>query len=282
MPTLTEYNSQPRPSTLPGKRINLAFSLFYLILFVMLPLGFLLYSLHQIPLKEMRDILSSQRVLHAFQISFSLSLGASCLDLVLGFVIAWVLVKIPFPGRRIFDVLIDLPFAMPTAISGISLAALYAEDGWIGHLFSFFGIKVSYTPLGILIALVFVGLPFVVRALQPAIRALEPEMEEAAQSLGASKCLIFYRIIIPQLLPSIITGFTMSLARGLGEYGSVIFIAGNIPLATEILPLLVVIDLEQFDYRGASVLASVMLLASLSLLVFVGAIGKRIKQRFSP
>lgn len=267
-----------RHSPLPGKTLHFGFSSFYLLVFVIVPLGFLLYSFHQIPLEEMILILSSPRVLQAFKLSFSLSFCAALIDLVVGAVIAWVLVKYPFPGRQIFDAIIDLPFAMPTAISGISLAALYSQEGWLGA----HGFQIAYTRLGVLVALVFVGLPFVVRALQPAIRALEPEMEEAAECLGASKALVFRRIILPQLLPSMIAGLTMSFARGLGEYGSVIFIAGNIPMFTEILPLLIVIDLEQFDQKGAIVLASAMLIVSFLLLVFIGVLRKRLKRRFSP
>ena len=192
-------------SSLPGKTIHFSFSAFYLLIFVVIPLGFLLYSFHQIPFKEIAPILSSPKVLHAFKLSFSLSFCAALIDLAVGVIIAWVLVKYTFPGKEIFDAMIDLPFAMPTAISGISLAALYSQEGWFGS----HGIAIAYTPLGILVALVFVGLPFVVRALQPAIRALEPEMEEAAECLGASKTLIFRKIILPQLFPSIIAGLRL-------------------------------------------------------------------------
>jgi len=268
-------------SHLPGRAVNLTFSLTYLTLLIIVPIGCLVSSIHQMPFSEIYRILSSERALHAFKISFSLAFLAALVDLCLGVIIAWVLVKYEFFGKKFLDSIIDLPFAMPTAISGIALATLYSEDGWIGKFAAIAELKISYTAGGILIALVFIGLPFVVRAVQPAIQALDDEMEEAAASLGASRGTIFRKIILPQLLPSMITGFTMSLARGLGEYGSVIFIAGNIPLLTEILPLLIVINLEQFDYQGATTLATAMLSLSLVLLITLGVIGKQIRKRIS-
>lgn len=270
-----------RAHTLPGKRINLFFSLTYLAFLVILPLLFLILSLKGVTLSEAYEILSSQRALDAFRISFSLSFFAAVFDLFLGVIIAWVLTKYHFFGRRVLDSIVDLPFAMPTAVSGIALATIYSEHGWLGKYLALIGIKASFTPLGILIALIFIGIPFVVRTVQPAIETLDLEMEEAAASLGAKRFTVLRKIVLPQLLPSMIAGFTMAFARGLGEYGSVIFIAGNIPYLTEIVPLLIVIELEQFDFKSASVLAVAMLGASFILLVFLGFLGNFLRRRFN-
>lgn len=270
-----------RSHILPGKNINLFFSLSYLSCMVIIPLSFLVLSLQDISFREFFDILLTKRSYEAFSLSFFLALLASCISLILGVLIAWTLVKYSFPGKRIFDSIVDLPFAMPTAISGIALASLYSHHGWAGKLLAQVGIEVAYTSTGILVALIFVGLPFTVRALQPAIEALDRQMEEAAASLGANRLIILYRIVLPQLFPSILTGFTMSFSRCLGEYGSVIFIAGNVPFVSEILPLLIVIKLEQFDYKSAIVLAVAMLLASFFMLLFLGLAGNLIKKRIS-
>lgn len=274
------FSSVQRKSTLPGKNINLIYSIAYLSLLVLFPLGFLILSVQNVTLEHAYDILFSRRTLDAFRVSFSTSFTAALIDLFIGIIVAWVLVKYRFFGRKFFDSIVDLPFAMPTAVSGIALATIYSDKGWIGHILEKADIKVSYTPVGILIALVFIGLPFVVRTIQPAIEALDQEMEEAAASLGASRPAIIRRVIFPQLLPSIITGFTMSLARGLGEYGSVIFIAGNIPYVSEILPLLIVIELEEFNYEAASVLAVAMLSLSFLVLVALGFLGSFIRKRY--
>lgn len=274
------FFSARRHSTLPGKNINLIFSIAYLSLLVLFPLGFLIMSVQHVSFENAYTILFSRRTLDAFRVSFTTSIAAALIDLFIGVIIAWVLVKYRFFGKRFFDSIVDLPFAMPTAVSGIALATIYSDKGWIGSLLEAVNIKVSYTPTGILIALVFVGLPFVVRSIQPAVEALDLEMEEAAASLGASRPAIIRRVIFPQLLPSIITGFTMSLARGLGEYGSVIFIAGNIPYVSEILPLLIVIELEEFNYEAASVLAVAMLSLSFLLLVTLGMLGTIIRRRY--
>lgn len=263
--------------TLPGRNLTLFYSLTYLGVLVVLPLIFLILSIKDITWGEVVEVLQSRRVLEAFRVSFIYSFLAAVISLILGIVIGWVLVKYDFLGKRFFDSIIDLPFAMPTAVSGIALATIYAENGWMGQ---WLGIKVSYTPLGILIALIFIGLPFVVRAIQPAVLALDRDMEEAALSLGATQFDILRKIIFPQLLPSMITGFTMSLARGLGEYGSVIFIAGNIPFVTEIVPLLIVMDLEQFNYQAAIVLAVAMLLLSFLLLLGLGYFGRLLRKRY--
>lgn len=274
------FSSIQRKSTLPGKNINLIYSIAYLSLLVLFPLGFLILSVQNVTLEHAYEILFSRRTLDAFRVSFSTSFAAALIDLFIGIIVAWVLVKYRFFGRKFFDSIVDLPFAMPTAVSGIALATIYSDKGWIGHILEKGDIKLSYTPFGILIALVFIGLPFVVRTIQPAIEALDQEMEEAAASLGASRPAIIRRVIFPQLLPSIITGFTMSLARGLGEYGSVIFIAGNIPYVSEILPLLIVIELEEFNYEAASVLAVAMLSLSFLVLVALGFLGSFIRKRY--
>jgi len=265
---------------LPGRNINLIYSLSYLTLLVLLPLACLILSVHHVSIAEAFQIISTKRALSAFKVSFLISFFACCIDLLLGVLIAWVLVKYQFFGKNFFNAIVDLPFAMPTAVSGIALATLYSHHGWIGKFLLKAGITVAYTPIGIWIALVFVGLPFVVRAVQPAIKALDRDMEEAAASLGAKRAVILRKIIFPQLLPSMITGFTMAFARGLGEYGSVIFIAGNIPYVSEILPLLIVIELEQFDYKSATVLAVAMLFASFVLLVLFGILGNKIRKKY--
>lgn len=276
----TDSNDRRKYHPLPGKNINLIYSLSYLSFLVIIPLTFLIFSIHKVSFREAFQIISTERALDAFRVSFTLSFLASIIDLILGMIIAWVLVKYQFFGKKFFDSIVDLPFAMPTAVSGIALATIYSSEGWVGKIFEKIGIQVSYTPLGILIALVFVGLPFVVRAIQPAVEALDLEMEEAATSLGAKRTMVFRKIILPQLLPSMITGFTMSLARGLGEYGSVIFIAGNIPHISEIVPLLIVVKLEEFDYKSATVLAVTMLVASFIVLVALGLIGRQLRKRY--
>lgn len=276
----TGLKSYPKHHALPGKNINLIFSLSYLTVLVILPLLFLILSLKDVTWEKAIEMLHSKRALDAFWVSFSLSILAAAIDLFFGVIIAWVLVKYDFFGKRFLDSIVDLPFAMPTAVSGIALAAIYSDNGWLGKYLGEIGIKVSYTQLGILIALIFIGLPFVVRAIQPAVEGLDKDMEEAAASLGATRPTILRTIIFPQLFPSMLTGFTMALARGLGEYGSVIFIAGNIPYLTEILPLLIVIELEQFDYESATVLAVAMLAASFILLVVLGFIGNQLKKRY--
>jgi len=247
-------------------------TLFYLTLIVFIPLSGLLFNTLQMNTSQFLSLVSSPRVQAAFKISFGLSLMAGAISIFFGTIIGWVLTRYRFPGRRVLDAIIDLPFAMPTSVSGITLAALYSEQGWIGSYLNQFGIKVAFTPLGILLALIFVGFPFVVRAVQPALEEIEPEVEEAAACLGATRGQTVRKIIMPQLTPALLTGFALAVARALGEYGSVIFIAGNIPMVSEIVPLLIVIKLEQFDYLGASALALLMLLASLGLLLFINVL----------
>lgn len=271
---------QKKTSILPGKDITLTYSLIYLSLLLIFPLFFLFYSLKFIPWDEATKILSSTRVVDAFIVSFGLSFISAILSLIIGTIVAWVLIKYEFKFRKFFDSIVDLPFAMPTAVSGIALATLYSKEGYLGNLLYKLGITVSYTPLGIIVALIFVGLPFVIRAIQPAIQILDVEMEEAAVTLGATRFYILKSIVFPQLLPSMITGFTMSFARGLGEYGSVIFIAGNIPYFTEIVPFLIVTELEQFNYNAATILAVAMLITSFFLLVLLGIIGEQVRKKY--
>jgi sulfate transport system permease protein len=255
-----------RHSVLPGFGLTAGYTVLYLGLIVLIPLcGLFLKSL-TLTWPEFWTIVSDPRVVASYRLTFATSFAAACVNAVFGFVVAWILVRYEFPGRRLIDGLVDLPFALPTAVSGIVLTTVYSQNGWIGKYLNEFGIKVAYTPLGITVALIFIGLPFVVRMLQPALEELDPEIEEAADSLGASRLQTFTRVIFPAVLPALLTGFTLALARALGEYGSVIFISGNMPFNTEITSLLIVTKLEQYDYVGAAAIAVVMLLASFALL----------------
>ncbi len=257
-----------KPSVLPGFGLTLGFTLTYLSLIVLLPLAALALKAAGLGWSGFWDAVLTPRVLAAFKVSFGLSLAAAAVNAVFGFVVAWVLVRYRFPGDRIVDALVDLPFALPTAVAGIALSALYAPNGWIGSLLmEWFGLKVAFTPLGIAIALTFIGLPFVVRTVQPILQDLPPEEEEAAAALGATRWQTFRRVVFPALLPALLTGFALAFARGVGEYGSVIFIAGNIPGLSEIIPLLIVIKLEQYDYAGAAAVGVLMLMASFVLLL---------------
>ncbi len=220
------------------------------------------------------QVVTSERVVHAYKISFATAFAAALFNGVFGLLIAWVLVRYSFPGKRFIDGLIDLPFALPTAVAGIALTTLYTENGWIGQWLSLIGIKVSFTPIGITLALMFIGLPFVVRMVQPVLEGLEREVEEAASSLGATRGQIFRKIIFPEILPALLAGFSLAFARGLGEYGSVVFIAGNMPMKTEIAPLMIMTKLEQFDYAGATAIAVVMLVVSFICLIFINFLQK--------
>jgi len=255
---------------LPGFGLTLGITLAYLGIMVILPfaalMGFVTTG------TQGWQVLHEPRVWAAIRLSIGGALIAAFIDAVLGLVTAWVLVRYQFPGRRLLDALVDLPFALPTAVSGIALTTLFAPNGWLGGWLHHLGVQVAYTQVGILVALVFIGVPFVVRAVQPAIEDLDPEWEEAATSLGAGRWATFRRVLFPALWPSVLTGFAMAFARAVGEYGSVIFIAGNLPNRTEIAPLLIVIKLEQYDYHGAAVIATVMLLSSLGVLLAVGAL----------
>ena len=258
-----------RRSVIPGFGLSLGLTLAYLGLIVLLPLCVLLLQAGEAGWAKIWSELASPRTLAAFRVSFGIALVAAAVNAVFGLILAWVLVRYEFPGRRIIDAMIDLPFALPTAVAGISLTQIYAENGWLGQFLAPAGIKIAFTPLGILVALVFVGLPFVVRTVEPLLRDFDRQMEEAAALLGASRSAILRRVVFPPLLPGVITGFTLAFARAIGEYGSVIFIAGNMPRYTEIVPLLIVIKLEQFDYAGATVVAALMLVASFLLLLAI-------------
>lgn len=262
----------PGRRLLPGFHLALGYTLLYLALIVLIPLSAAFVKVAGMHWADFWAAVSSPRVLAAYRISFGASLIGALINTVFGLLVAWVLVRYEFPGKRLLDALVDLPFALPTAVAGISLATLYAPGGWIGQYFAQLGIKVAYTPLGVVVALTFIGLPFVVRTVQPVLQDLEWEVEEAAESLGANAWQIFTRIILPAVLPALTTGFTLAFARGLGEYGSVVFIAGNMPMISEIVPLLIVTKLEQFDYLGANAIAVVMLVLSFALLLVINAL----------
>ena len=255
-----------QPSVIPGFGLSFGITLLYLGLIVIIPLGALVLQAGGVGWEKFWAELSSPRTLAAFRVSFGIALAAAAINAVFGLLVAWVLVRYRFPGRRFTDSLIDLPFALPTAVAGIALTSLYSGNGWIGAWLAPLGVKVAFTPLGILVALVFVGLPFVVRTVEPVLQELDRELEEAAALLGAARRHIVRRVILPPVFPALLTGATLAFARAVGEYGSVIFIAGNMPGVSEILPLLIVIKLEQFDYAGATVLATIMLVASFVLL----------------
>jgi sulfate transport system permease protein len=257
---------------LPGFGLSLGITLIYLSLLILLPLSGLAFKTSSLSLGQFWDIASGERALASYRITFGASLLAAMINAVFGLVVAWILVRYDFPGKRFVDSLVDLPFALPTAVAGITLATLYAGNGWIGRYLEALGIKVAFTPLGIVVALTFISLPFVVRTLQPVIEDIEPEIEEAAASLGASRLQTFARILLPGIFPALLTGFTLAFSRAVGEYGSVIFIAGNMPLISEITPLLIISKLEQYDVVGATALACVMLVISFVLLLAVNAL----------
>ena len=257
-------------SVLPGFGPTLGFSLLYLGLMVLLPISALvLYSITHLSAAEFWQVVSEPRVVASFKLSFLASLAAALINSLFGLILAWILVRYEFPGRRLIDTLIDLPFAMPTAVSGIALCAIFANNGWIGKLLAPWGIELAYNPIGIVIALTFIGLPFVVRTLQPVLKESERELEEAAASLGANRLQTFVRVIWPGLVPALLTGFALAFARAIGEYGSVIFIAGNLPMVSEIAPLMIMSHLEEYDYAGASAIAVVMLAFSFILLLLI-------------
>ncbi|HEV2623310.1 MAG TPA: sulfate ABC transporter permease subunit CysT [Frateuria sp.] len=258
-----------RRRILPGFNLGLGYSLAYLGLIVLLPLAALAWKASGLGFDGLVRLLRVPRTLAALKLSFGGAALAAAINVVVGLLVAWVLVRYPFPGRRLFDAVVDLPFALPTAVAGIALTALYAPNGWIGQWLAAVGIQVAYTPLGVLVAMVFVGFPFVVRTLQPVLESLERDVEEAAETLGAWRWQVFLKVILPMLAPTLLTGFALALARAVGEYGSVIFIAGNIPMKSEIAPLLIVQNLEQFDYAGAAALGVAMLAFSFVLLLAI-------------
>jgi len=263
--------SRRRRQILPGFGLTMGCTMSYLGLIVIIPLAAAFLTAAKLPLTEWLQVLLTPRVLAAFRLSLLASLAASLLNCLFGLLIAWVLTRYEFPGRRLFDALVDLPFALPTAVAGIALATLYGPHGWVGRLLAPLGIRVAFTPLGVVLALTFIGLPFAVRTLQPVLADLDQDLERAADTLGAGPFLVFRRIILPALLPAIITGGALSFSRALGEYGSVIFIAGNIPLVSEIVPLVIMTKLEQFQYAQAAVLAVTMLLISFAMMFVINA-----------
>nr|ART36467.1 C37 [uncultured bacterium] len=254
-------------SVLPGFGLTLGFTVLYLSLIVLIPLSATFLKAAQLGWEGIWQAVSSPRVLASYRLTFGASAFAATVNLVFGLLVAWVLVRYRFPGRRLVDALVDLPFALPTAVAGIALTALYAPNGWLGSLLVPLGVKVAFTPLGVVVALIFIGLPFVVRTVQPVLEDAEAELEEAAASLGAGRLTTFLRVILPTIWPALLTGFTLAFARALGEYGSVIFIAGNLPFVSEITPLLIITKLEQYDYAGATAIAASMLTLSFLLLL---------------
>jgi sulfate/thiosulfate transport system permease protein len=258
-----------RVSIIPGFGLSLGYTLFYLCLIILIPLSSVVLKTLSLTWAQFWHVVTAPEVMASYKLSFGASFIGALINAIFGLLVAWVLVRYKFPGNRIFDALVDLPFALPTAVAGIALSAVYAKNGWIGGLLAPLGIKVAYTPLGVVVALTFIGLPFVVRTVQPVLQDLGSDMEEAASSLGAGRWQIFWRIILPELGPAILTGFALAFARGLGEYGSVVFISGNIPMLTEITPLLIIHKLEQYDYAGATAIAVVMLVASFVLLLII-------------
>jgi len=257
---------------LPGFGLSLGFTLAYLSLLVLVPLSAVIMRAAGMSLADFWQAVSSPRVVASYRLTFGASLLAAAINTVFGFLLAWSLVRYRFPGKRIVDALVDLPFALPTAVAGISLTALYAKNGWLGQYLEAIGIKVAFTPLGVLVALIFIGLPFVVRTVQPVLEDLDTEVEEAAASLGAKRWQTVRRVVLPALLPALLTGFALAFARAVGEYGSVIFIAGNLPMISEITPLIIITKLEQYDYAGATAVASVMLAASFLLLLAINGL----------
>ena len=254
---------------IPGFGISLGFTLFYLALIVLIPLSAVFLHTFSMSWADFWATVTSERVMASYRLSFGASLLAAALNVVFGGVVAWVLVRYQFPGKRLVDALVDLPFALPTAVAGITLTALYAHNGWIGQYLATLGIKVAFSPLGVVVALTFIGLPFVVRTVQPVLEETERELEEAAASLGASPLQTFLRVLLPAITPALLTGFALAFARATGEYGSVIFIAGNLPMVSEITPLLIISKLEQYDYAGATAIAVVMLVFSFILLLAI-------------
>ena len=261
---------------LPGFGLTMGFTLLYLGLIVLIPLATLVLRTASLSWTEFVQAVASPRALAAYRLSLGASLAGALMNLFFGGVVAWVLVRYNFPGRRLLDGLVDLPFALPTAVAGIAMTTLYAPNGWIGRVAGLFGVKVAYTTLGIVVVLAFIGLPFIVRTLQPVLQDLDSAVEEAAASLGASRWQAIRRVVLPEVFPALLTGFALAFARSLGEYGSVIFIAGNMPMKTEITPLLIMIKLEQFDYAGATAIALVFLVVSFALLLAVNLLQSRL------
>jgi len=276
---LSFFNPTGQTRVLPGFGLSLGYTLVYLSLVVLIPLAAVFIQTASLTGAEFWAIVTAPRVVATYKLSFGAALGAAAINVVFGLLLAWSLVRYSFPGKKLVDALIDLPFALPTAVAGISLSALWVGNGWLGGLLAPLGIQVAYTPFGVLVALIFIGVPFVVRAVQPVLEDLETELEEVAASLGAHRRQTFTRVLLPVLTPALLTGFALAFARGVGEYGSVIFIAGNIPMVSEITPLIIITKLEQYDESGATAVAVVMLLFSFLMLLAINLLqawsGKR-------
>ncbi|RWC27273.1 MAG: sulfate ABC transporter permease subunit CysT [Mesorhizobium sp.] len=269
-----------QPSVIPGFGLTLGFSLAYLTLIILIPLSGLIWRSAALGWADFWAIATDRRTINALEISFGTAFIAAAVNVVFGTIVAWVLVRYNFPGRRIVDAMVDLPFALPTAVAGIALTTLYAPNGWLGSLLAPLGIKVAYTPLGIVIALIFIGLPFVVRTVQPIMEEIDKEVEEVAATLGANRFQTIARVLLPGLAPSIVTGFALAFARGVGEYGSVIFIAGNLPYKSEIAPLLIVIRLEEYNYAAATAIAAIMLALSFVMLLVINLVQTWSRKRY--
>jgi sulfate transport system permease protein len=263
-----------RNNVLPGFGTTMGYTLFYLSLVVLIPLSALVFKTAGLSWHDFLEAVAAPRVLASYKVTFGAALVAAAINAVFGVLVAWVLVRYPFPGKRLVDALIDLPFALPTAVAGITLATVYSANGWVGSYLEPRGIKVAFTPLGIIVAMTFIGLPFVVRTVQPVIEDLEAEIEEAAACLGANRWQTFCKVLLPIFTPSVLTGFALAFARGVGEYGSIIFIAGNMPMVSEITPLIIITKLEQYDYQGATAVASVMLVTSFIILLTINLLQK--------
>lgn len=268
-----------RYSVLPGFSVTMGYTLFYLALIVLIPLSAIFFKTFTLDWDGFVSAVTSPRVLASYKLSFGASLIAAAINTFFGLIFAWVLVRYRFPGKRLIDALVDLPFALPTAVAGIALATLYSENGPVGRIAKTWDIQLAYSPTGVLLALIFIGLPFVVRTVQPVLADLEKEVEEAAAALGASRWQTFRRVIFPHILPALATGFALAFARAVGEYGSVIFIAGNMPMVSEITPLMIITKLEQYDYAGATAIAAVMLVVSFVLLFVINLLQGWVQQR---
>ncbi|MBB3259656.1 sulfate transport system permease protein [Paraburkholderia bannensis] len=277
---MTTFRLQ-KPGALPGFGVTLGITVAYLSLVVLIPLAATFLKTATLDWAQFVRAVWSPRVIASYRLTFFSALGGALINAVFGFLLAWVLVRYTFPFKRVIDALVDLPFALPTSVAGISLAAVYAGNGWIGQFLQPLGLKIAFTPLGVLVALTFIGLPFVVRTVQPVLEEFEREQEEAAACLGASRWLTFRRVVLPAALPALLTGFALSFARALGEYGSVIFIAGNVPMKSEITSLLIITKLEQYDYAGATALAVVMLCVSFLMLLFINTLQWYLQRRTS-
>lgn len=272
LPAAAAPHRRAQRRVLPGFNITLGYTLLYLSLLVLIPLSALVFKTFTLSWDQFWAAVSSPRVVASYRLTFGASLIAALVNVVFGLLVAWVLVRYTFPGKKIVDALVDLPFALPTAVAGISLTALLAGNGWVGQFFEPYGIQLAFNPNGVVIALIFIGLPFVVRTVQPVLEDAEKELEEAATSLGATRWQIFRHVILPSIAPALLTGFAMAFARAIGEYGSVIFIAGNMPMVSEITPLIIIGKLEQYDYAGATAVATVLLLFSFILLLIINGL----------